>query len=1038
MNSRVIPTGLPAGWAATLATTSTSPWAPGEATGRLRDHRDNNAVGLCWDLASHSGVRLLSVFLVLAVTVFAAGALAQADPFQAQPGQQPPKAEPEYVRPKEATEPLPEPLSASEEAARERAKEKGVLLSDDPQPQAISEVRIQGVKKVEADAVLVQIQSRIDRKPDRKTLQGDVRRLWAMDIFQNVEVLARPGKNDSIILVFQLTEKPSIDEILYEGNRDISKDDIAEVVDVKPFQVLDVARIKANVSKIQKLYIDKGYFLAQVSYEVRPSTGAAEQKGNKGLLDFLTGDEKDRDEVMGKTDTDDGAPARPEKQEAGQFVDVVFTITEAAKVKVEKITFVGNSSISSDDLAPVLRTRENHPLGIVTEWGTYKVEGSEVDVLAVEAVYQDKGFINVKVGKPHVELSADKTRLSLTIPITEGKQYRLGDLDVAGDLVVEELPADREKGAPPLFSRRALIEKTRIRRGDLFSRNQVALDVQAIADRYRDAGYAFVNIEPQMVPHDDDSLSLKIQIQSGPRVTIERIEVTGNTKTQDSVIRRELRVYEGEFYSASFLRLSEQRANALGFFEKVTVTTRQGSRPDRMILVFDVKEKSTGTFQIGAGFSNAENIIFNGQISYNNFLGLGTTVSGSAQLSSFKRIFDLRYIDPYIAQIAQQPLTLSLSAYNTSRFFLDFARNSGGGDVTFGYPVGSFLGQLWELKENLQKARSESSPQVQPYIPDLENLQVFLTGGLERVEIDESTFNVRLLGLQTNLPRWTSSLRLSSVFDMRNNRLFPSSGWFLQGSVELATPFFGSALMPPAESAIKDFVKGLGIRDLPLCPGIGCLKNNGLPNSFTRWTGTARGYLNAGFLLPELQSVVLKGNFELGFLNSPDQLIFENYYMGGFNTIRGYFLRSISPVARVGSSTDPSSSLVEFHTGGDKQVMANIELEFPIFEAVGIRGVLFLDAGNTYAKDENLFYVGNGPNPFLQSLRCAGQECWDPRTQLPLGLFYSVGAGVRWFSPLGPLRFEWGVPLTPRPPGTFGFAQGDQPFQFEFNVGNSF
>ena len=978
------------------------------------------------------------IFTICAVCAFAVSAQGQADPFQSQPGQDQPKAEPEYVRPKEATEPLPEPLSPLEEAARERAKEKGVLLSDNPQPQFISEVRVQGARKVEADAVLVQIQSRIDRKPDRKTLQGDVRRLWAMDIFQDVQVLARQGKNDSIVLVFLLKEKPSIDEVLYEGNRDISKEDIGEVVDLKPFQVLDVARVKANVAKIQKLYIDKGYFLAQVSETVRPSDGAAAQKTDKGLLDFLSNDDDSRrDDATGPQD-DAAALARPEKQEPGQFVDIVFTIAEAAKVKVEKITFVGNTTISADDLAPVLRTRENHPLGILTEWGTYKVEGSEVDVLAVEAVYQDRGFINVKVGKPHVELSVDKTRLSLTIPITEGTQYRLRELNVAGDLVVDVVPTDRAADASPLFQRQSLIDKTKIRSGDLFSRNQVAQDVQAIADRYRDAGYAFVNIEPAMVPHDDDTLSLEIQIQSGPRVTVERIEVTGNTKTQDSVIRRELRVYEGEFYSASFLRLSEQRANALGFFEKVTVTTRQGSRPDRMVLVFDVKEKSTGTFQIGAGFSNAENIIFNGQISYNNFLGLGTTVSGSAQLSSFRRIFDLRYVDPYIAKIAQQPLTLSLSAYNTSRFFLDFTRNSGGGDVTFGYPVGSFLGQLWELRENLQKTRAEASPQLQSYVPDFENLQVFLTGSLERVEIDESNFTVRLLGLQTNLPRWTSSLRLSSVFDMRNNRLFPSAGWFLQGSVELASPFFGAGALPPAETALKNFVKDVGLRDLPLCPGVGCLKTNGLPNSFTRWTGAARGYLNGGFLLPELQSVVLKANFEMGFLSTSDQLIFENYYMGGFNTIRGYFLRSISPVARVGSSSDPSASLVEFRTGGDKQIMANIEMEFPIFEAVGIRGVLFLDTGNTYAKDENFFYAGNGPNPFLQSLRCEGQACWDPRTELPLGLFYSVGAGVRWFSPLGPLRFEWGVPLTPRPRGTFGFAQGDQPFQFEFNVGNSF
>lgn len=984
-------------------------------------------------------------FLAFYAVSVPALALAQGDPFGGGPGgsggQGPPgPQEDPYVRPKEALEPLPEPLTPVEEAARERSKEKGALVSDKPEAGRISEVRIIGARKVEPDAVLVQIQSRIDKKPDRKTLQADVRRIWNMDIFDDVVIEARPGKNDSVILVFRLTEKPALDEVIYQGNVDVSKDDISEVVDLKPFQVLDVARVKANVAKIQKLYVDKGYYLAQVAYEVRPSTGTNDKTaggGGGGLLNLFG----DNDRAPDPTAPDGGtaSPARPEVQEKGQFVDVAFVITEAAKVKVERVVLVGNEQVSADDILPVLRTRENHPLGILTEWGTYKVEGSEVDVLAVEAVYQDRGFINVAVGKPRVTLSQDKTRITLTIPITEGKQYTLRSMDVGGDLVVEELPAERDPDAAPIFSRKDLLDRTKIRAGDLFSRTQVATDVQALADRYRDAGYAFVNIEPQLVPHEeDDTLGLKLMVQSGPRVTIERIEITGNTKTQDSVIRRELRVYEGEFYSASMLRFSEQRANALGFFEKVAVTTRQGTKNDRMVLVFDVKEKSTGTFQIGAGFSNAESIIANGQIAYNNFLGLGTTVSGSAQISNFRRIFDFRYVDPYVAVIDQLPMTLSLSAFNTSRFFLDFTRNSTGGDVTLGYPFGKWLADLSNLSGWTKAARSEASPTALPYVPDFENLQLFLSGNLERVEIDESNFNVRLLGLQTNLPRWTSSTRLSTVWDMRNNRLFPSAGWFLQGSVELASPLLGSALLPLAEGAVKDSLKSTGLRDLPLCPGMGCLKRNGIPNNFTRYNATARGYLNGGFIAPALSGVVLKANVDVGLIATADQLIFENFYMGGFNTIRGYFLRSISPVARVGAASDPSSVLAEFRTGGTKQFITNIELEFPIFEAVGIRGVLFFDAGNAYASDENLFYAGNGPSKFLENSRCDGGPCWDPRTQLPLGLFYSLGAGVRWFSPLGPLRFEWGVPLTPRPAGTFGFAQGDQPFQFEFNVGNSF
>src|SRR5688572_21195860 len=238
-------------------------------------------------------VVLLAV--VVGTSVVSFGARAQGDPFgqgpAAGPGGQPPKAE-EYVRPKEALEPLPEPLSPEEEKARERAKERGVLISDDPKPGYISELRIEGAKKIEPDAVLVQVQTRVDKRPDARVIQSDIRRIWAMEIFDAVTVEARPGKNDSIILTFKLREKPAIDEVLIEGNKDVTKEDILEVIDVKPFQVLDVAKVRANVQKVQKLYVDKGYFLADVTHEVRPSTGTAAPQDEGGLLDIFKRDDE--------------------------------------------------------------------------------------------------------------------------------------------------------------------------------------------------------------------------------------------------------------------------------------------------------------------------------------------------------------------------------------------------------------------------------------------------------------------------------------------------------------------------------------------------------------------------------------------------------------------------------------------------------------------------------------------------------------------------------------------------------------------------
>lgn len=975
------------------------------------------------------GVSLRGLALVVAVAT-ALPARAQMDPFgpgQA-PAQQGPPPEEQYVRPKEALEPLPEPLSPTEEKARERAKERGVLVSDAPKAGYISEVRIEGARKIEPDAVLVQVQTRIDKRPDARVIQGDIRRIYAMEIFDDVVVESRPGKNDSIVVIFRLREKPAVDEIIIEGNKDVSKDDITEVIDIKPFQVLDVARVRANVAKIQKLYVDKGYFLAEVSYEVRPSTGTNAPR-EEGLLDLFARD-RAPDPTEPPADGGAAAPARPEQQGEGQFVDVVFKVTEAAKVRIENVTFVGNENVPADDLRQFMRTQEAHPLGVLNEWGTYKQDALDTDLLAIEQIYQDKGYINVKVGKPRVELSADKTRLDIEIPITEGDSYSLRSFTVRGDLIVDkaEDAASLPGGGEIFFVKDEMLARTKIRPGDVFSRTQVAIDVNAIADRYRDRGYAFVNIVPDTVPHEEDkSLDLALQIESGPRVTVERIEITGNNKTQDSVIRRELRIYEGDWYSASALRISEGRANALGFFEKVSVTTRQGSKPDRMILVFDVKEKSTGTFQLGAGFSSVENILLTGQISYNNFLGLGTTVSGSIQWSSARQIIDFRYVDPYAFYLADAPVTLAFSAFNTSRFFLDFTRNSTGLDGTIGYPVGTPFSFL------TKGLLADASPAALPYIPDFENLQLFIAYTAERVIIDESNFDTRLVGLQTNLPRYTTSIRTSVVFDQRNNRLFPSAGWFLQGAVELASPYLGAGLLPEVERAAKNALQDAGVKN-----GLGFLYRNGEANEFQRYSLTGRAYMNFDEWLP-IKGTVLKGNLELGFINSNNDLVFENFFLGGFNTIRGYFLRSISPVQRVGPTGDPSNSLVEFRTGGNKQIFANVELEFPVLEQVGIRGVLFFDAGNVYGQDEYFFYLDEDDPSLVSSQICAGGPCWDPRQELPLGLFYAVGVGIRWFSPIGPLRFELGFPLTRRPAGAIGApAGGDQPYNFEFNVGQSF
>lgn len=971
----------------------------------------------------------------------AGGAHAQFGAGQGQTPMAPP------AEPKRSGPPVPpsEPMSPEVERARERAKERGVLRAEEPKARRIYEIRVQGARKVEPDAVLLQVRTRVGSPPDLRVIQSDVRRIFQMGLFADVQVEALQGPAESIVLLYRVVEKPAIANVVFEGNRDVSKDDIKEVVDLKSFQVVDVRKIRQNVDKIQKLYVDKGFFLAEVDFVLRPSEGVKKQDDDSltGFFDTLS-----RPNAPGGSPSDLGPIGAPEPTpdlvspqfgdgEQEQLVDVVFRIVENAKVKIEDIVFVGNENIGSDTLHNSIRNRENHPLGVFTEWGTYKEEAAEIDVLALEATYQDQGFINVRVGQPRVQLSADKTRLALYVPITEGQQYRLSSIDIEGELLVpstEEWLRIRESEPERIvFSKDKLMERVGSKTGELFVRSQIARDIMSVADRYRDKGYAYVNVAPDTSLDDENrTIALTLRVSAGPRVRVERIEIDGNIKTQDEVIRREMRVFEGEYFSASALRLSEQRVNALGFFEKVEVTTKQGSEPDRMVIGLKATEKATGTFQLGAGFSNAESFIFTGQVAQNNFLGRGWTLSGSLQWSAFRQILDFRFIDPYFAYIGQEPLTLAFTGYNTQRYFIDFSRNSTGGDVTVGYPVGRPLRFL------TRQLIDEAPITWMPYVPDFENFQLFLTATAERVEIAEQSFSVRLLGLSANVPRYTTSLRGSFIFDQRNNRLFPSQGYFLQAQAEVASPYFGSGLLPPAEAQLKSTLEKSDL----LQDNLSGLKTTGRPTSFTRLSMTARAYYLFDEILP-IKGVVAKGNLEIGALLTNDPtLVFERYFLGGFNTIRGYPLRSIGPVARVGG-LDPTDPLQEFRIGGDKQLFMNLELEFPIFEQVGIRGVFFLDAGNAYGSNENYLYVGNEPTPFLQQYDCGTAACFDPRTDLklagvPIGLYTSVGFGVRWFSPIGPLRFEWGVPLNPRPAGTFGLAQPDQPIQFEFNIGQSF
>ena len=517
-----------------------------------------------------------------------------------------------------------------------------------------------------------------------------------------------------------------------------------------------------------------------------------------------------------------------------------------------------------------------------------------------------------------------------------------------------------------LAPKQELREMVELDSGDWFSRTKIAEGIESMSRLYRDAGYALVEMVPGTDLDEANHLvDVTVNILRGPPVYIQRIHIRGNTKTRDAVIRREFRISEGDLYSQSKLEDGRALVNQLGYFERVDVSEEQGTARDQMVINVEVAEKPTGTFQVGAGFSSLESFIVTAQIQQQNLFGRGQSLGLNLQLSGIRQQIDLNFVEPWFLG---SEWSLGFGVFKRIRDFRDFRQDSTGANITTGHPL---------------------------FNP---RFRFFLRYEFENVKISQPRGN--LLGVGGQLQNTfsnifianafrdgiTSSLRATLNWDSRDNRLSTTEGIFANYAVQVADQYLGS------------------------------------DNTFIRQTAFARFYKKA------FGPVIFKVNTELGMITSRKEVpVFERFYLGGIYTIRGYRLQSVGPQAGIASAGDPNLPIA-FEgrpIGGDFQAFYNIEFEFPIITAVGIRGVIFTDGGNAW----NLFafrdQFGNCQAPVAPEADRSSQPCG-----INGFLRYSVGFGIRWFSPLGPLRFEWGIPIRRRPQ--------DAPIRFEFTIGQSF
>jgi outer membrane protein insertion porin family len=751
----------------------------------------------------------------------------------------------------------------------------------------VARVDIEGNVRVEDDAIRVNLESRPGAPLDPARVDRDVRAIYGMGFFDQVDV-EQQDEADGIVLVFRVRERPLVRKVTIEGSDKVKREDVEGALRVRPHTIFDPTKAREGVAAAKKLYAEKGYLDASIDLATAP-TGENE-------------------------------------------VDVTYTIDEGKPIRVEDIRIEGNHAFSDRKLRGLMQTKEEWILTPITGAGNLNKDVLRTDAERLTAWYYDHGYVTVRVDEPQVEREDDG--LVVTVKIEEGDQFHVNTVGLEG----ENLPADPAPLLAPLETKP----------GEVFSAGGIRDDVQQLVTRLSDDGYAFAKVEPATeVNVEEKTVDVRFQVDRGKPVTVDFIEVAGNTKTRDKVVRREMRLQEQELFSGTKLRKSREALQRLGFFRDVNIGTRRTDRDDRLDLVVDVKEAQTGAISAGAGFSSADALLFNLQIQENNLFGRGQRLVLNVDVGSIRRNIVLSFTEPYFRGT---PLTVGIDAFNWRLEFEGFDREGTGASINATYPVVAFG---WEEILGFS----------------MEDVRVGMGYRLEEATIDEldsdATASIRAEEGTSTISSVTPRISRNTL----NHAFDPTAGSIQDVSVEVAG--LGGDQFLKAELNNRLYYTFLRSKRF---------------GDFTYSLGTSAGW-----------------GIGEGGLDGEDLPLFERYFPGGINSIRGFEARTLGPR----EAKRNRFGTVEFTTpiGGSVLLVVNNEVIFPIVKGLGLKGVLFVDAGNAYSGLDALSYEATR---------------------------FAAGGGVRWLSPLGPLRVELGFPFNEKPDDQTSlvlFSFGG-PFQF--------
>jgi outer membrane protein insertion porin family len=738
------------------------------------------------------------------------------------------------------------------------------------EPFVVQDIRVEGVQRTDAGTVFSYLTIKVGDRIDDEKASAAVKALYATGFFRDVRFEAENG-----VLVVIVQERPTISQIEIIGTKEFDKDTLKKAlkdIGISESRIFDRSALDRAEQEFKRQYINRGY------YAMKVTTTATPQERNR--------------------------------------VAINFTVEEGDVAKIANINIVGAQAFSEKALINEMQLSTPGWLTWYTKNDQYSKQKLAADLETLRSYYSNRGYLEFANDSTQVSITPDKEEIYLTINITEGPKYTFSDVHLAGELL---LPEDEL---------RRLIT---VRPGDVYSREKLTQSAKAISDRLGSDGYAFANVNA--VPEIDrvkKEAAFTFYIDPGRRVYIRRINISGNAKTRDEVIRREMRQLEGAWYDATRIDRSKVRLTRLNYFEDITIETPAvpGS-PDQVDIDVTVIEKSTGNLLAGVGYSSAEGVILSASISQNNVLGSGNSLSAAINTSKVGRTIAITYVEPYYTPdgIAR---TIELYDKNVDPSSLPIAQYSSttyGAAINFGVPV-------TETDVVNFGARYEHT-----------TLTLFPDSPPSYVQFAQQ------YGLVTN----SYVLIVGWSRDTRDNVQFPTRGLLQSAIAELGVP----------------------LGDLQY------YKTNYLIQWFT----------------PMPFNSVLMLRSDLGYgggLNNKTLPFFKAYYGGGVGSVRGYETASLGPQDIQGNTT-----------GGRSKIIGNAELFFPMPGTKpgdqSVRLSVFADAGRIY--DE-------GFEPDLESFR------------------YSTGVGLAWNSPVGPLKFSYGIPLNAGP--------RDRIQHFQFQVGTVF